>query len=71
MTNPFDDADGSFTVLVNAEGQHSLWPALRQSPVGWTAVCGPATREQCLAYVEEHWTDLRPARLVLPLMSTD
>ncbi|MFI9328666.1 MbtH family protein [Kitasatospora sp. NPDC052868] len=60
MTNPFDDADAQFAVLVNADGQHSLWPAAAEAPAGWTAVHGPADRAASLGYVNEHWTDLRP-----------
>lgn len=63
MTNPFDDAEGRFLVLVNSEDQHSLWPSFAQVPPGWTVVFGEDTREACLAYVESHWTDLRPRSL--------
>ncbi|MFD9701593.1 MbtH family protein [Lentzea sp. NPDC059081] len=62
-TNPFDAADEQFRVLVNAEGQHSLWPAFADVPAGWTVVFGLAGRESCLAHVQEHWTDLRPNSL--------
>ncbi len=58
--NPFDDPDGTFLVLVNDEEQHSLWPATLDVPAGWQPVHGPAGRQECLDYVEEHWTDLRP-----------
>ncbi|CAM03553.1 MbtH protein [Saccharopolyspora erythraea NRRL 2338] len=64
MTNPFEDPDGTYLVLVNDEGQHSLWPAFAEVPAGWTEVHGEDTRDACLAYVEEHWTDLRPRSLV-------
>ena len=64
MTNPFDNEDGSFFVLVNDEGQHSLWPVFAEVPAGWTRVYGEATRQECLAYVEENWTDLRPKSLI-------
>ncbi|MFJ4671481.1 MbtH family protein [Kitasatospora purpeofusca] len=64
MTNPFDNEDGSFFVLVNDEGQHSLWPSFAEVPAGWTVVHGEAARQDCLAYVEENWTDLRPKSLV-------
>jgi MbtH protein len=64
MTNPFDNEDGSFLVLVNDEGQHSLWPAFAEVPEGWTRVYGEASRPECLAYVEENWTDLRPKSLI-------
>ncbi|WP_202125555.1 MbtH family protein [Actinomadura physcomitrii] len=63
MTNPFDDPDGVFVVLVNAEGQHSLWPEFAGVPSGWTTVFGPGARDDCLAYITEHWTDLRPRSL--------
>jgi MbtH protein len=68
MTNPFDDEDGRFLVLVNDEGQHSLWPVFAEVPTGWTVAFGAApegeARAACLDYVEEHWTDLRPRSLV-------
>lgn len=63
MANPFDDADGTFIVLANGEGQHSLWPVLADVPEGWAKKHGPESRESCLAYVEENWTDMRPASL--------
>ncbi|WP_447007589.1 MbtH family protein [Saccharothrix isguenensis] len=63
MTNPFEDPEGRFHVLVNEEGQHSLWPSFADVPAGWTSRFGPDTRDACVAYVEEHWTDLRPLSL--------
>ncbi|MEU3273854.1 MbtH family protein [Saccharomonospora sp. NPDC006951] len=63
MTNPFDDNDGRFYVLVNDEEQHSLWPTFAAVPDGWRIVFGEDSREACLAYVEENWTDLRPASI--------
>ncbi|MDX6744048.1 MbtH family protein [Actinocorallia sp. A-T 12471] len=63
-TNPFDDENGTFLVLVNAEGQHSLWPVFAGTPEGWTAAHGPDTRAACLEYVERNWTNMRPASLV-------
>jgi MbtH protein len=64
MTNPFDDPDGTFHVLVNDEGQHSLWPSFAPVPDGWAPVVHDAPRDECLAYVEQHWTDLRPRSLI-------
>ncbi|MEU9599920.1 MbtH family protein [Streptomyces sp. NPDC048109] len=63
-TNPFDDTDGRFLVLVNHEGQHSLWPSFVQVPGGWTVAFEENTRDACLEYVENNWTDLRPRSLV-------
>jgi MbtH protein len=64
MANPFDNEEGTFLVLVNDQNQHSLWPQNRSVPAGWNTVFGADTRQNCLAYVEENWTDLRPADLV-------
>ncbi|MFG3039423.1 MbtH family protein [Streptomyces sp. NPDC048330] len=63
-TNPFEDPQARFLVLVNEENQHSLWPSFAAVPAGWRTVFGDDTRDACLAYVETHWTDLRPAGLV-------
>lgn len=65
-TNPFDDDNGSFYVLVNEEDQHSLWPTFADVPAGWQVAYGGqqgATRAACLDYVEANWTDLRPKSL--------
>ncbi|WP_069758815.1 MbtH family protein [Streptomyces sp. LUP47B] len=62
--NPFDDDTLEHFVLVNDEGQHSLWPAFAEVPAGWTVVHGRAARQECLAYVERHWTDMRPKSLI-------
>lgn len=64
MVNPFDDENGTFLVLVNKENQHSLWPSFADIPSGWQQVFGEAPRKECLAYVEENWTDLRPQSLI-------
>ncbi|MCY0935890.1 MbtH family protein [Streptomyces sp. H34-S4] len=63
-TNPFDDAEGRFLVLVNDEGQHSLWPSFAEVPGGWTVALVETTREACLEFIESSWTDLRPRSLV-------
>ncbi|MBT2398220.1 MbtH family protein [Streptomyces sp. ISL-100] len=64
MANPFDDENGTFLVLVNDEGQHSLWPVFADVPAGWKAVFGEDTRKACQEYIEESWTDMRPTSLV-------
>jgi MbtH protein len=64
MANPFENDDAQYCVLVNDEGQHSLWPAELEVPAGWAGRFGPSQRAACLAYVEEHWTDMRPLSLV-------
>ncbi|MGA4837511.1 MbtH family protein [Streptomyces sp. G45] len=67
MTNPFEDEQAVFLVLVNEENQHSLWPASLDVPAGWRTTHGPATRQECLDHVERTWTDLRPASLTAAL----
>lgn len=64
MASPFEDEEGVYLVLANAENQHSLWPAVTAVPAGWTVVHGEDTRQACLEYVSENWTDMRPASLV-------
>ena len=64
MTNPFDDENGTFIVLVNDEGQYSLWPTFVDIPAGWSAVHEPATRQVCLDYINQIWTDMRPKSLI-------
>lgn len=63
-SNPFENPDADYLVLVNSEGQHSLWPVFAAVPAGWSTVFGPAGRKECLEYVRTHWTDLRPRSLV-------
>lgn len=62
--NPFDNDNGSFFVLMNEEGQYSLWPDFAEVPKGWKVVFGAEKRRSCLDYVEQHWTDMRPISLV-------
>jgi MbtH protein len=64
MTNPFDNENGTFLVLVNDEGQHSLWPAFAEVPDGWTVAHGEDTRAACLEFIETNWTDMRPKSLI-------
>jgi MbtH protein len=63
-TNPFEDEDGRYLVLVNDEGQHSLWPAFAEVPAGWLVAFGEDSRAACLEYVEQNWTDMRPKSLI-------
>jgi MbtH protein len=64
MTNPFDDPDGSYLALRNDEGQYSLWPAFVGVPAGWAVVHPEDTRQACLDYINQHWTDMRPQSLI-------
>ncbi|GIH93328.1 MbtH family protein [Planobispora siamensis] len=50
----------SFLVVLNDEEQYSLWPAGRELPAGWRAEGFEGEREDCLAHIEQVWTDMRP-----------
>ena len=64
MTNPFEDENGTYHVLVNHEGQYSLWPAFKDVPAGWTIALQATSRTACLDYINKHWTDMRPNSLI-------
>jgi MbtH protein len=63
-TNPFEDENGVYHVLINDEGQYSLWPSFRDVPQGWTIAKKSDTRAACLDYINQNWTDMRPKSLV-------
>jgi len=52
-----------YKVVVNHEGQHSIWLAHQQLPKGWTEAGKEGTKEECLSFIEEVWTDIRPFSL--------
>ncbi|QDQ96582.1 MbtH family protein [Tomitella fengzijianii] len=62
--NPFDDEDSGFLVLVNDEGQHSLWPVFAPVPDGWSVRLGESSRQDAVDFVDRNWTDMRPVSLV-------
>ena len=64
MANPFEDENGTYHVLINDEGQYSLWPSFKAVPAGWTIAHEAGSRAACLQYINQHWTDMRPRSLV-------
>jgi MbtH protein len=52
-----------YTVVVNHEDQYSIWPADKTIPAGWRSAGKTGLKEDCLAYVKEVWTDMRPLSL--------
>ena len=52
-----------FMVLINDEGQHSLWPSALAIPSGWRQIGPVGPKAECLAFVEANWTDMRPISL--------
>jgi MbtH protein len=59
----FESPDARFAVLVNHEEQYALWPADRQVPGGWRPTDMVGTGDECDAYLERVWTDMRPKSL--------
>jgi MbtH protein len=59
----FDDESSQFRVVVNDEEQYSIWPADREPPAGWDAMGRTGTKAECLAYIDQTWTDMRPRSL--------
>jgi MbtH protein len=57
------DAEQRFMVVVNDEEQYSIWAADRELPAGWRAEGKTGSKEECLAYIDEVWTDMRPLSL--------
>jgi MbtH protein len=59
-----EQADNTtYKVVVNHEEQYSIWPADRENPLGWNDAGMTGTKEECLAYIKEIWTDMRPLNL--------
>jgi len=52
-----------YKVVVNHEEQYSIWPADRENPLGWKDVSKSGLKQECLEYIEEIWTDMRPLSL--------
>jgi MbtH protein len=52
-----------YQVVVNHEEQYSIWPSDKELPIGWTTVGREGLKIDCLAYIEEVWTDMRPKSL--------
>lgn len=60
----YDDEDKTvYTVVMNHEEQYSIWPKHKEIPKGWKAVGREGPKPECLEYVEEVWTDMRPLSL--------
>jgi MbtH protein len=52
-----------YKVVINHEEQYSIWPAHRENPLGWTDVGKSGLKQECLDYIKEVWTDMRPLSL--------
>ena len=52
-----------YKVVVNHEEQYSIWPVHRENPLGWNDGGKEGTKAECLAYIKDVWTDMRPLSL--------
>ena len=52
-----------YYVVVNQEEQYSIWPQGTAIPLGWKVLGEPRAKADCLAHIEEAWTDMRPLSL--------
>lgn len=59
-----------YAVVINAEEQYSIWRADRAIPKGWSEVGKRGLKAECLAYIKEVWTDMRPLSLRLQMQSS-
>ncbi|HEX8832268.1 MAG TPA: MbtH family protein [Longimicrobium sp.] len=62
MSNDTEDTT-IYQVVLNHEEQYSIWPLDREIPLGWNAAGKQGTKAECLAYIEEVWSDMRPKSL--------
>lgn len=58
-----EHGEGTHAVVVNDEAQYSLWPADLAVPAGWRETGMRGSPDECVAYVEREWTDMRPLSL--------
>lgn len=58
-----DDLTTIYKVVINHEEQYSIWPEYRENPLGWSDVGKKGTKPECLAHIDEVWTDMRPLSL--------
>ena len=58
-----EDATRYKVVFNNLEENYSIWPEARENPLGWQDAGKSGTKEECLAYIKEVWTDMRPLSL--------
>jgi MbtH protein len=58
-----EESQGLYVVVVNEEEQYSIWLADRDIPLGWKEAGKRGSKAECLAYIREVWTDMRPLSL--------
>ena len=63
MSHTANEAEALHEALINDEEQYSLWPAEKAIPAGWRKAGKLGSKEECLAFINEVWTDMRPLSL--------
>lgn len=58
-----EDDQTIYKAVVNHEEQYSIWPAYRENPLGWRDAGKTGTKAECLSFIKEVWTDMRPLSL--------
>jgi MbtH protein len=58
-----DEDKTIYKVVVNSEEQYSIWPADRENALGWSDAGKTGTKQECLDYIKQVWTDMRPLSL--------
>lgn len=58
-----NETNPQFDVVINEQGQYSLWPEGKPMAIGWSEAGQSGERQVCLDYIAEHWTDMRPRSL--------
>ncbi|WP_203786507.1 MbtH family protein [Paractinoplanes rishiriensis] len=64
-----EDDSRTYQVVINDEEQYSIWFADREPPAGWRADGVQGTKQDCLAHIEQVWTDMRPRSVRLAMES--
>lgn len=63
MNKDYQEDNTIYKVVLNHEEQYSIWPAERENALGWRDGGKKGTKAECLAYIKEVWTDMRPLSL--------
>lgn len=63
MSVDYQNHSMQYKVVLNHEEQYSIWPVERPNPLGWQDAGKQGSRSECLAYINEVWTDMRPLSL--------
>lgn len=63
MNHQEEDDPTQYKVVVSHEEQYSIWPAHKEPAIGWADAKKQGTKVECLAFIKDNWTDMRPKGL--------